>query len=218
MVPAGVTGGAASMADQKYELRLRSVIVTPGYWKRPDLTAAAFDEEGFYKIGDAGAFVDPNDPQQGLVFAGRVVEDFKLTSGTFVHVGSLRVAAVAAGSPVIQDAVVTGQDQAFIGLLAWPNLMACRHLIGEPNATAADVIRDQRVIETVQAGLKSHNAANPGSSTQIKRIVLMAEPASIDGGELTDKGYVNQRATLERRAVLVEQLYADVPGPSVLTI
>ena len=182
------------------------------------MTAAAFDEEGFYKIGDAGTFVDPKDPLQGIVFAGRVVEDFKLTSGTFVHVGSLRVAVVAAGSPVIQDAVVTGQDRAFVGLLAWPNLMACRQLLGNPEATAAEVIQDERVIARIRTGLAAHNAANPGSSTQIKRVVLMAEPASIDGGELTDKGYINQRATLERRAALVEQVHAEPPGPGVLTI
>ena len=218
MVPTGATGGAATVTGQKYELRLRSIIVTPGYWKRPDLTAAAFDEEGFYQIGDAGTFVDPNDPQQGLVFAGRVVEDFKLTSGTFVHVGSLRVATVAAGSPVIQDAVVTGQDRAFAGLLAWPNLVACRQLMDKPEATAAEAIQDERVVARMRSGLAAHNAANPGSSTQIKRVILMAEQASIDGGELTDKGYINQRATLERRSAMVEQLYAEPPGPGVTTI
>jgi feruloyl-CoA synthase len=214
MVPAGSDTGAG----QKYELRLRSVIVMPGYHKRPDLTAAAFDEEGFYKIGDAGTFVDPDDPAQGLIFAGRVVEDFKLTSGTFVHVGSLRVAAVAAASPVLQDAVVTGQDRAYAGLLAWPNLMACRQLTGSPEATAADVIQDPRVIRHVRNSLAAHNAAHPGSSQQIKRIILMAEPASIDGGELTDKGYINQRATLERRAGLVRELYADPPERSVIVV
>jgi feruloyl-CoA synthase len=220
MVPITTTGGsAAATADgQKYELRLRSVIVTPGYWKRPDLTAGAFDEDGFYKIGDAGAFVDPNDPAQGLIFAGRVVEDFKLTSGTFVHVGSLRVAAITAASPVLQDGVVTGQDRVYAGLLAWPNLMACRQLMGNPDATATEAVVDQRVIATMRAGLAAHNAANRGSSTQIRRVILMAEPASIDGGELTDKGYVNQRGTLDRRAALVEKLYDEPPGPEVITI
>src|ERR1700716_116045 len=110
----------------KYELRLRGVNVTPGYFGRPDLTAAAFDEEGFYCIGDAGVFVDPEDPLQGIIFAGRVVEDFKLTTGTFVHVGSLRTDAIAAATPVVQDALVTGQDRPFAGLLAGPNLHACR--------------------------------------------------------------------------------------------
>ena len=214
--PTGATGAAPT--GEKYELRLRSVIVTPGYWKRPDLTAAAFDEEGFYKIGDAGTFVDPNDPLKGLVFAGRVVEDFKLTSGTFVHVGSLRVATVAAASPVIQDAVVTGQDRAFVGLLAWPNLIACRQLIGRPDATAAEVIQDARVVACVRNGLSAHNATHPGSSTQVMRVILMAEPASIDGGELTDKGYINQRATLERRAGLIDAIYAEPPGTDVIVL
>jgi feruloyl-CoA synthase len=205
-------------AGAKYELRIRSVIVMPGYWKRPDLTAAAFDEEGFYKIGDAGVLVDPDDPAQGLVFAGRVVEDFKLMSGTFVHVGSLRVQAIAAASPVIQDAVVTGQDKAFIGLLAWPNLIACRQLMGKPEASLADVVCDPKVIAHVRAGLARHDAANPGSSTRIARFMLMAEPPSIDGNEITDKGYVNQRATLERRAALVERLYAEPDGDGVIAV
>jgi len=219
MVPTGaMTGARGTTQGQKYELRLRSVIVTPGYYKRPDLTEGAFDEEGFYKIGDAGTFVDEADPLQGLVFAGRVVEDFKLTSGTFVHVGSLRVAAVAAASPVIQDAVVTGQDRAYAGLLAWPNLIACRQLVGRPDATPAEIAADPRVLDRVRAGLAAHNAANPGSSMRIERVVLLVEPASIDGGELTDKGYINQRATLERRSITVEALYAEPPGDGVIVI
>src|SRR5689334_12873185 len=121
--------------DAKYELRLRGVNVMPGYYDQPELTAAAFDEEGFYKIGDAGVFVDDSDPVQGLIFSGRVVEDFKLTTGTFVHVGSLRTDAIAAATPVVQDALVTGQDRPWIGVLAWPNLAACRILIGDPTAT-----------------------------------------------------------------------------------
>jgi feruloyl-CoA synthase len=177
-----------------------------------------FDEEGFYKIGDAGDFVDPNDPSQGLIFKGRVVEDFKLMSGTFVHVGSLRVAAIAAASPVIQDAVVAGQDKEFVGLLAWPNVLACRQIAGDANATAEALIAHPKVIETVRAGMAKHNAANPGSSQQIKRVILMAEPPSIDGNELTDKGYINQRATLERRSALVDRLYAATPDKDVIVV
>lgn len=208
MVPAG----------PKYELRLRGITVTPGYHKQPELTAAAFDEEGFYKIGDAGVFVDPDDPSQGLIFAGRVVEDFKLSSGTFVHVGSLRVAAIAAASPVIQDAVVAGQDRDYVGLLAWPNLQACRQLLGKPEATMEEAIAAPEVIERVRVGLAAHNKANPGSSTQIRRVLLMSEPPSSDGNELTDKGYINQRATLDRRAGLVQRLYAEPPAPDVIVI
>ena len=205
-------------AGPKYELRLRGVIVTPGYHRQPELTAAAFDEEGFYKIGDAAVFVDPEDPSQGLVFAGRVVEDFKLDSGTFVHVGTLRVAAIAAASPVIQDALVAGQDKAYVALLAWPNLVACRQLAGQPEATLEDLMRLPVVRERVRAGLAAHNAAQSGGSQRIHRVLLMSEPPSIDGNELTDKGYINQRAALHRRAALVDRLYAEPPDEDVVVI
>ena len=205
-------------AGPKYELRLRGVIVTPGYHRQPELTAAAFDDEGFYKIGDAATFVDADDPSQGLVFAGRVVEDFKLESGTFVHVGTLRVAAIGAASPVIQDALVAGQDKAYVALLAWPNLAACRQLAGKPDATLDTLMRDPAVRARVREGLAAHNAAQSGSSQRIARVLLMAEPPSIDGNELTDKGYINQRAALHRRAALVQQLYADPPGSELIVI
>ncbi len=202
----------------KYELRLRGVNVTPGYFGQPDLTKKMFDEEGFYCIGDAGVFVDENDPLKGIVFAGRVVEDFKLTTGTFVHVGSLRTDAIAAATPAVHDALVAGQDREFIGLLAWPNLHACRQLVGNPDATFEEVIRHSDVIACVKRGLEAHNASATGSSMRIARAMLMAEPPSIDGNELTDKGYINQRAGLERRAALVERLYADKPGEDVIVL
>jgi feruloyl-CoA synthase len=203
----------------KYELRLRGVNVTPGYFGRPDLTRAAFDEEGFYCIGDAGVFVDPEDPVQGIIFAGRVVEDFKLTTGTFVHVGSLRTDAIAAATPVVQDALVTGQDRPFVGLLAWPNLHVCRQLVGNPDASYEDVVKHPEVRACLKRGLEAHNKSTEGaSSMRIARGMLMTEPASIDGNELTDKGYINQRAGLERRAALVERLYADPPGEDVIVL
>jgi feruloyl-CoA synthase len=203
----------------KYELRLRGVNVTPGYFGQPDLTRAAFDEEGFYCIGDAGVFVDPEDPLQGIIFAGRVVEDFKLTTGTFVHVGSLRTDAIAAATPVVQDALVTGQDRPFIGVLAWPNLHACRQIIGNPNATYEEIVKHPAVVACLKRGLETHNASTSGgSSMRIARAMLMVEPASIDGNELTDKGYINQRAGLERRAALVERLYADRPSEDVIIL
>jgi feruloyl-CoA synthase len=205
-------------AGPKYEARLRGVIVTPGYHRQPELTKAAFDEEGFYKIGDAATFVDPDDPAQGLVFAGRVVEDFKLESGTFVHVGPLRVAAIAAASPVIQDALVAGQDKAYVALLAWPNLQACRQLAGQPEATLEQLLRHPTVRQRVRDGLAAHNAAQTGSSQRIHRVLLMSEPPSIDGNELTDKGYINQRAALHRRATLVQRLYAKMPEDEVIVI
>ena len=188
----------------KYELRLRGVNVTPGYFGQPELTSKMFDEEGFYCIGDAGVFVDPADPLQGIIFAGRVVEDFKLTTGTFVHVGSLRTDAIAAATPVVHDALVAGQDLPFVGLLAWPNLHACRQIVGNPDATFEDVAKHPDVIACLKRGLEAHNASCTGSSMRIARAMLMVEPPSIDGNELTDKGYINQRAGLERRADLVE--------------
>jgi len=209
MVPSGA----------KYELRLRGVNVTPGYFGQPDLTRAAFDEEGFYCIGDAGVFVDPEDPLQGIIFAGRLVEDFKLTTGTFVHVGSLRTDALSATSPVVQDALVTGEDRPFVGLLAWPNLHACRQIVGNADASYEDVVRHPAVLACLKRGLQAHNKSTEGaSSMRIARVMLMAEPASIDGNELTDKGYINQRAGLDRRAALVERLYADPPGEDVMVL
>jgi feruloyl-CoA synthase len=203
----------------KYELRLRGVNVTPGYFGRPDLTKAAFDEEGFYCIGDAGVFVDDNDPVQGIIFAGRVVEDFKLTTGTFVHVGSLRTDAIAAATPVVQDALVAGQDRPFVGLLAWPNLHACRQIVGNAEASYEEVIKHPEVLACLKRGLEAHNKSTEGaSSMRVARAMLMVEPASIDGNELTDKGYINQRAGLERRAALVERLYADPPGEEVIVL
>jgi feruloyl-CoA synthase len=203
----------------KYELRLRGVNVTPGYFAQPELTRSAFDEEGFYCIGDAGLFVDPDDPVQGIIFAGRVVEDFKLTTGTFVHVGSLRTDAIAAATPVVHDALVAGQDRAFIGLLAWPNLHACRQIIGDPDATFEDAVKHREVIACLRRGLEAHNASVAGaSSRRISRAMLMVEPPSIDGNELTDKGYINQRAGLERRAALVDRLYAEKPGEDVIVL
>jgi len=203
----------------KYELRLRGINVTPGYFGQPDLTKAAFDDEGFYCIGDAGVFVDPDDPVQGIIFAGRVVEDFKLTTGTFVHVGSLRTDAIAAATPVVQDALVTGQDRAFVGLLAWPNLHACRQIVGNPDASYEDVVKHPEVLACLKRGLEAHNSSSEGaSSRRVARAMLMIEPASIDGNELTDKGYINQRAGLERRAALVQRLYAEQPGEDVIVL
>lgn len=202
----------------KYELRLRGINVTPGYFGQPDLTKKMFDDEGFYCIGDAGVFVDDNDPLQGIIFAGRVVEDFKLTTGTFVHVGSLRTDAIAAATPAVHDALVAGQDREFIGLLAWPNLHACRQIVGNPDAGYDDVIKHPEVIACLKRGLEAHNASTTGSSMRIARAMLMVEPPSIDGNELTDKGYINQRAGLERRIALVERLYADQPGEGVIIL
>jgi feruloyl-CoA synthase len=202
-----------------YELRLKGVNVFPGYHAQPELSAAAFDEEGFYKIGDAGTLVNPDDPAAGLVFAGRVTEEFKLTTGTFVHVGELRTDCIAACSPVLLDALVTGQDRPYVGLLAWPNLAACRQLIGQPDAGFDVIVAHPTVRAAVQRGLDAHNATTKGaSSRRIGRVLLLTEPPSIDGNELTDKGYINQKAGLTRRAALVERLYAEPAAADVIVL
>jgi len=206
-------------AGSKYEARLRGVHVTPGYYRSPDLTAAAFDDEGFFCIGDAVAFVDPEDPMQGLVFAGRLVEDFKLVTGTFVHVGVLRAAAIAAATPLLSDALVSGEGRAFVGLLAWPNVDACRRLIGDAAATPATIVRHPKVVAALRDGLAGHNSrVGCGSSVRIARAMLLAEPPSFDDNEMTDKGYINQRAGLACRAALVDRLYQEPAAEDVIVI
>jgi feruloyl-CoA synthase len=179
----------------KLEVRVRGPNVTPGYYKRDDITRAAFDEEGFYRIGDAVKFAEPDDPAKGIVFDGRVAEDFKLSTGTWVHVGAVRVKLIAAADPLIQDAVITGHGRTEIGALVF--------LSAGTKDMSPDAIRSR--LSAVLAQL----AQEGGSSMVPRRLLLMTEPPSIDANEITDKGYMNQRAVLERRAALVEKLYGD---------
>jgi feruloyl-CoA synthase len=179
----------------KLEVRVRGPNVTPGYYKRDDITRAAFDEEGFYRIGDAVKFAEPDDPAKGIVFDGRVAEDFKLSTGTWVHVGAVRVKLIAAADPLIQDAVITGHGRTEIGALVF--------LSAGTKDMSPDAIRSR--LSAVLAQL----AQEGGSSMVPRRLLLMTEPPSIDANEITDKGYTNQRAVLERRAALVEKLYGD---------
>jgi feruloyl-CoA synthase len=202
--------------EGKLEMRVKGPNVTPGYFGEPELTAEAFDADGWYRTGDAGRLADPEDPNAGLVFDGRVVEDFKLTTGTFVSVGNLRVAVLAAASPLLMDAVVCGHDRDCVGLLAWLNLGSARELAGAPDASPEELVNDPAVAAFVRERLAAHNAANPASSTCVRRVVLLAEPPSLDANEITDKGYVNQRAALARRAAEVEALFAEPPGAQVI--
>jgi feruloyl-CoA synthase len=215
----GVTLKLVPSAD-KLEVRVRGPNVFPGYWGRPDLTQDAFDEDGFYRIGDAVRLADPGDLSKGLVFDGRVAEDFKLSTGTWVHAGGLRLAALAAAAPVLQDAVIAGQDRDFVGLLAWPSLDGMREICTDP-AVQADPVRliaSAVVREHVRKGIAHHNASQQGSSMRIGRVLIMSEPPSIDANEITDKGYINQCATLERRRALVERLYSEPPPDDVIVI
>jgi feruloyl-CoA synthase len=195
----------------KLEMRVKGPNVTPGYWKDEEQTRAAFDADGFYMIGDAGRLADDQEPAKGVVFDGRIAEDFKLMSGTWVHVGALRVAAIAACAPIVEDAVVTGHNREEVGLLAFASRAGCAGLCpGEPPGTPlAVLVRRHEVHEALKASLVTLAEASTGNSTRVTRVLLMNEPPSIDANEITDKGYINQRAVLARRAGLVERLYAD---------
>ncbi len=184
-------------AAGKLEVRVKGPNVTPGYYRREDLTRAAFDEEGYYRIGDAVKFADPDDPVRGIVFDGRVAEDFKLATGTWVHAGAVRVALIAAGDPIVQDAVIAGHDRNEIGALVFLNPAATRDM-------------DEGAVRAKLAGALRALAARPeaANSNCPSRLIVMTEPPSIDANEITDKGYINQRAVLERRAAAVERLYA----------
>jgi feruloyl-CoA synthase len=185
----------------KLEVRVRGENVTPGYHNRPDLTAGAFDAEGFYRIGDAVKLADPSDPAKGIVFDGRVAEDFKLSTGTWVSVGMVRLKLIAAADPILQDAVITGHDRAEVGALVFLS-------------PAAKGMHPEDLRARLSASLRELKEEG-GSSMHPARLLVMTEPPSIDANEITDKGYMNQRAVLERRAALVEQLYAG--GQGVIT-
>ena len=204
----------------KLEARFRGPTISPGYWGSPELTAKAFDDNGYFRIGDAVKFLDEDDPAQGLVFDGRVTENFKLLSGTWVAVGTLRLAVISAAAPVLQDAAITGHDRDEIGLIGFPSLPGCRALCPDlaDDATLADAVARPEIRARLAEGLAAHNAENRGSSTRIARALLSPEPPAIDAGEITDKGYINQRAVLARRAAEVERLHAAAPDDDVIDL
>jgi feruloyl-CoA synthase len=202
---------------EKLEIRVRGPNVMPGYWREPELTSQAFDAEGFYRIGDAVRFVDQRRPELGLYFDGRVAEDFKLTTGTWVNVGGLRIRALAAFEPLVQDVVVTGQGRDSVGFLLFPNLANCRRICAASVETAAeDVLADERVRRRILAGLDELRRDGVGSSTYAGRAMFLRDAPSIDAGEITDKGYINQRAVLSTRAAAVERLYGGCAADGVI--
>ncbi len=180
----------------KLEVRYKGPNVTPGYWRQPELTRASFDEQGYFRSGDAARFIDADDPQKGLAFDGRIAEDFKLDSGTWVSVGPLRSRIIAAGDPWVQDAVIAGHDRREV----------CALVIPRPGTSGPDL---QQLLDALAA-------QSTGGSTRIARAILLTGPLSIDAGEITDKGSINQRAVLKARADLVELLYAEPCAPQVL--
>jgi feruloyl-CoA synthase len=202
----------------KLEARVRGPNVTPGYWRHPTATSAAFDEEGFYRMGDALRPVDPADFSKGLMFDGRLTEDFKLSSGTWVSVGPLRARLLLHFGPYLQDVVIAAPDRAFVAALLFPNLAACRSLCADlrPEASASHVLAHPRVRERFSCLLVDLAEQSLGNSTRVARALLVDAPPSIDLGEVTDKGSLNQKAILANRQGLVEELFA--PEPSARTI
>lgn len=220
-VEAGVTGLPAAgvelklaPSEDKFEARVRGPHVTPGYWRAPEQTAAVFDEDGWYKLGDAMRWHDPARPELGFAFDGRITEDFKLATGTWVSVGPLRARLTAHLAPYMKDVVIAGINRDYLAALVIPDIKACRELCG-----AGDDPLDHPATRAAFAErLESLAQTATGSSSRVVRAVLLREPPDIDAGEITDKGSINQRAMLSRRASLVEALYAETPGPEIITI
>jgi feruloyl-CoA synthase len=203
-------------SGSKMEVRVKGSTVMAGYLNLPEKNREAFDEEGFYKLGDAARFANPDKPEEGLVFDGRVTEDFKLNSGTWVSVGTLRPDIVASCAPLVGDAVICGQDKPFIGALVWPSPVAAKAAIeaagGDAAAGMANFARD------IAARLAAFNAGQGGSSRRIARFKLLATPPSMDAGEITDKGYVNQREAQAHRADDVAALFQNPPPEGVVVV
>ncbi|MDE3109633.1 MAG: feruloyl-CoA synthase [Acidobacteriota bacterium] len=204
----------------KLEVRVKGPNVTPGYWKEPELTARAFDEEGYYRFGDAARFIDPNDINQGLFFDGRLAEDFKLASGTFVNIGPLRARILTWFAPHVTDVAIAGPDRRDLGILIFPNPQACRALAPDlpASATPNEILRHPAVVAQFTRLLDSFAEQATGNSNRVVRAMLMDEPPSLDAGEITDKGSLNQKVILDRRARLVEEMYSPETSPRVLRV
>jgi feruloyl-CoA synthase len=206
--------------EDKLEARVRGPNITPGYWRQPEFTAQAFDEEGFYRLGDAFKFADPQDLRQGLLFDGRIAEDFKLSTGTWVSVGPLRARFIDHFAPYVRDVVLAGTDRNEIGALIFPDLAACRTLAPglDAEAPSTAIVSDPRLRAYFRRRLTELARESAGSSTRVACALLMTEPPSMDKGEMTDKGSINQRAVLANGARLVDELFAPALSPRVLCI
>jgi feruloyl-CoA synthase len=205
--------------EEKLEIRVRGPAVTPGYWRQPELTRAAFDEEGFFRLGDAVRLIDPSDPTRGLMFDGRLGEDFKLSNGTWVSVGPLRAELIAALSPIAQDVVLAGLNEDWVAALIIPDLRACAQLLGLAETPSyASLARNPDILTLAREKLRAHARLNPASTRCVRRASLLSSAPSLDQGEITDKGSINQRAVLKHRADDVAALYAASPPASVVLI
>jgi feruloyl-CoA synthase len=218
-LPAAGTLVKLAPVAEKLEIRVRGPAVTPGYWRQPELTKQAFDEEGFYRLGDAVRLIDPANPTSGLKFDGRIGEDFKLANGTWVSVGPLRAEMISLLAPLIQDVVIAGLDRDFVAALLIPDLNACATLLGLSEAPSrADIAQDPRLVSWVRERLATHARANPASTRCVRRASWLPFPPSLDSGEITDKGSINQRAILEHHAELVARLFENPPGPNIVHV
>jgi feruloyl-CoA synthase len=217
----GVSIKLAPDPSGKRELRVKGPNITRGYYNNPEATAAAFDEEGYYRTGDAGKFLDPDYPSAGLIFDGRITEDFKLTSGVWVHNIRLRNNLNGLGQPFLLDVVVAAPDKEYLTALVFPNLPVLRGRFKEASQVHPDdaaFLQSQAVVDFFRAIFKKHNATQPGSSGRFERFTLLTAPPSIDKNETTDKGYINQSAVLSHRADIVERLYTDPPAEGVVVV
>jgi feruloyl-CoA synthase len=218
-LPAAGTVVKLAPVAEKLEIRVRGPAVTPGYWRQPELTRLAFDEEGFYRLGDAVRLIDSEDPRKGLKFDGRIGEDFKLANGTWVSVGPLRAELIAALSPLAQDVVIAGLDAEFVTAIVIPDLAACATMLSLPGALSFDAAaQEPRLIGWLRERLATHARANSASTRCIRRAAWLPAGPSLDRGEITDKGSINQRAILATHARLVDQLYSPCPAAFVASL
>lgn len=217
-LPASGTLVKLAAVEEKLEIRVKSPSVTPGYWRQPELTQKAFDEEGFYRLGDAVRLIDPADPTHGLKFDGRIGEDFKLANGTWVSVGPLRADLISALAPVAQDVVIAGLNEDYVSILVIPELTACASLFELAAPKHGDLANNSAVLQWIRARLAEHARANPASTRCVRRALVLPSPPSLDHGEITDKGSINQRAVLQQRAECVAALYAEEPPTHVACI
>ena len=205
----------------KREMRVKGPNVTRGYYNNPVATAVAFDEEGYYRTGDAGKFLDPDNPAAGLVFDGRTGEDFKLTSGVWVHNGRLRNSINQLGQPFLLDVVIAAPNREYLGALVFPNLPVLRERFpaaSESHPEDASFLESGAVVDLFRYVFERHNATESGSSSRFERFTLLEVPPRLDKNETTDKGYINQGAVLTHRADIVEGLYADPPPAEVAVL
>ena len=204
--------------EERYEVRVRSEAVTPGYLGMPDQTADMLDEEGYFRMGDAASFLSPEDPLQGLIFAGRISDEFKLVTGTFVRAGELHDLLLVAAAPLVQHLVLCGEGEEFVGLLAWLNLKAAREFAGAPNASLADLNRNPAIRQQIACSIARYNQEYRSSSRRVRRFNLLDDMPTAEAEELADKGSLRASNVRRSRAGAVAALFARTPPPEVVTV